>query len=404
MPASMSTLQDVLKNFYIGPIRENLNQATVLLSQLKKSSKEVVGEQVILPLHMGRNWSVGARGTTGTVALPTISTAILAGQQQYKKTTFTTKDVYGRIQIFGKTIRATKTDKGAFLRAVTSETKGMVDDLGSDINRQLWGDGTGTLATVQGTVTSATQTVDTTQYLEEGMYVDQYSAAGALTSSTHYISTINSATSVTFDGSMTCTDLDVIRLHGVTSAYELNGLALITANTGSLEGIDPATTSLWKGNVYGDDTAPVALKEAAMQQVLDANDERGGKTNFIGTSYAGRAQYVALLRAQKRFTNPEIGKLKGGYKYIDFNDVPLVVDRHCPRTASTTRMYFLSLDTLGIYRMADFEWAQEDGAVLARIVGIGATESYEGTLVCDMEFATDARRRNGVLKGISTTV
>jgi hypothetical protein len=187
----------------------------------------------------------------------------------------------------------------------------------------------------------------------------------------------------------------------------LNGLALICANSGTLEGISPTAGSgfsLWKGNVFGDDSSPVAIKEAAMQQVVDANDKRGGKTDFIGTSYSGRAQYTALLRSQKRFTNPEIGKLKGGYKYIDFNDIPLVVDRHCQESASTTRMYFLTLDSLGIYRMADFEWAQEDGAILARQVGVGATESYEGTLVCDMEFATDARRKNGVLNGISTAV
>lgn len=399
MAATMSTLQDVLKNFYIGPIRENLNQATVLLAQVKKSSKEVVGEQVVLPLHIGRNWGVGARGTSGTGTLPT------ARNQQYTKATFTTKDIYGRISIYGKTIRATKTDKGAFLRAVTSETKGMVDDLGSDINRQLWGDGTGTLATVATGATSATQTVDNTQYLEEGMYVDFYASGGTISANTaELISTIDSTTTFTLSASITTTTSDTIKITGVTATDELNGLALICNNSGTLSGIDPTTVSLWKGNVFGDDTSPVALKEAAMQQVVDANDKRGGKTDFIGTSYAGRAQYTALLRAQKRFTNPEIGKLKGGYKYIDFNDIPLVVDRHCPETSTTTRMYFLTIDSLGIYRMADFEWAQEDGAILARQVGSGATESYEGTLVCDMEFATDARRKNGMLKGISTTV
>jgi hypothetical protein len=50
--------------------------------------------------------------------------------------------------------------------------------------------------------------------------------------------------------------------------------------------------------------------------------------------------------------------------------------------------------------MADFEWAQEDGAILARQVGSGAQEAYEGTLVCDMEFGCTARRHLSVLKGI----
>lgn len=396
MAATMSTLQDVLKNFYIGPIRENLNQATVLLAQLKKSSKEVVGEQVILPIHIGRNWGVGARGTNGTGTLPT------ARNQQYDKAYFTTKDVYGRILISGKTIRATKTDKGAFLRVVTSETQGMVADLSSDINRQLYGTGNGTLATCSTGATSASVVVDSTQYLEEGMYVDFYDAGGTITANTaKLISTVDSATQITLSGSITWTTSDTIKLTGVTATSELNGLGLITLNSTSLENIDPASVTIWKGNVFGDDSSPAVLKEYDMQQVVDSCEKKGGKIDLIVTSYEGRAKYAALLMDQKRFTSPQTGKLKGGFSYIDYNDIPLTVDRHCQANSTATRMYFLSLNSLGIYRMADFEWAQEDGAVLARQVGDSATEAYEGTLVCDMEFATHARRHNGVLKGIS---
>lgn len=394
MAATMSTLQDVLKNFYIGPIRENLNQATVLLAQLKKSSKEVVGEQVILPIHIGRNWGVGARGTSGTGTLPT------ARNQQYDKAYFTTKDVYGRILISGKTIRATKTDKGAFLRVVTSETKGMVDDLASDINRQLYGSGNGVLATAGTGATSATVPVSSTQYLEEGMYID-FNAGSGGSSTACLISTIDSETQITLAAPATWTTSDPITITGVTSTMELNGLDLITANSGSLENIDPATVSIWKGNVFGSDASPAVLKEYDMQKVVDACEKKGGKIDLVVTSYEGRAKYAALLMDQKRFTSPQTGKLKGGFSYIDFNDIPLTVDRHCQANSTVTRMYFLSLKSLGIYRMADFEWAQEDGAILARQVGSGATESYEGTLVCDMELATDARRFNGVLKGVA---
>lgn len=400
MAATMSTLQSVLKNFYIGPIRENLNQATVLLAQLKKSSKEVVGEQVILPIHIGRNWGVGARGTNGTGTLPGFISGSNIANQRYNKAYFTTKDVYGRIQISGKTIRATKTDKGAFLRVVTSETQGMVKDLSSDINRQLFGNGTGKLAEYVAGSGTTTITVDSTQYLEEGMYIDfNYGAGGASTGI--QIVSVDSATQITTLTNATAAGAsDAISLAGVAATYELNGLDLITASTGILENIDPASFSIWKGNVFGSDAAPAVLTEYQMQTALDAAEKKGGKINFIVTSYEGRAKYVALLVDQKRFSSPQVGKLKGGYSYIDFNDVPLVVDRHCQANSSVSRMYFLSLDSLGIYRMADFEWAQEDGAVLARQVGSSAQEAYEGTLVCDMEFATTARRHNSVLKGI----
>ena len=394
--ATMSTIQDVLKNFYIGPIRENLNQATVLLAQMKKSSKEVVGEQVIVPLHIGRNWGVGARGTAGTGVLPT------AQAQQYSKTSFTTKDEYGRILISGKTIRATKTDKGAFLRVVESETKGMVNDLGSDINRQMYGNGTGTLATCGTGGTSASVQVVSTQYLEEGMVIDFYSSGTINANTQKTIYTIDSETQFTLSGgAITWTTGDTINLTGVGQTSELNGLDLICNSVLPLENIDPAAVSLWKPNIYGSDSSPAILKEYDMQTCVDAAEKRGGKIKLIITSYEGRAAYMALLVDQKRFTSPQVGKLKGGFSYIDFNDIPLTVDRHCQAVAATTtRMYFLSLDSLAIYRMADFEWAQEDGAILARQVGTGAQEAYEGTLVCDMEFATDARRHNSVLVGV----
>jgi hypothetical protein len=391
MGATMSTLQAILKNFYIGPVRTQLNNATVLLANLKKSSKEVVGEQTVLPLHVGRNHGVGARGTNGTGTLPT------ARNQQFTKAYFTTKDVYGRVQISGKTIRATKTDKGAFQRATETELKGMVSDLSSNINRQLYGTGDGLLTLCNGGATSATVAVDSTQYLEAGMYIDIGGDTDCL------INSVDSETQITLNAAITYVDNDTIRIAGTGATDELNGLALITDSAGTLQNVNPSTYTIWKGVESGADASPVPLTEDDMQQVQDSIEENGGKVGMIVTSYAGRRQFINLLTSQKRFTTPQSGKLKGGFSYVDFNDIPLTVDRHCQRSATATRMYFLSMDNIGIYRMADFEWMQEDGAVMARQVGASATEAYEATLVCDMELATDARRFQGRLEGIQVS-
>jgi len=161
------------------------------------------------------------------------------------------------------------------------------------------------------------------------------------------------------------------------------------------------SVSIWKGNVFGSDASPVVLNEDDMQEAQDDAEKKGGEVDLVVTSYLGRRKYVALLASQKRYTTPQTGKLKGGFEYIDFNNIPLVTDRHCQEDGTKTRMYFLSLKSLGIYRMADFDWMKEDGNILARQVGASATEAYEATLVCDVEFATDARRHNSVLKGIA---
>lgn len=376
----------VLKEDYLGPIREQINQSAVFYAQLKKSSEEVVGKHVYLPLHFGRNTGVGARGTTGTATLPT------AGAQGYKECTFLTKDVYGRVNVYGKAIRATRNDKGAFVRAIDAEMKGLVNDLTEDLNRQLMGDTTAQLTTATTTANSATVGVVSTQYLWEGMKID-------IDSDTNQeILSIDSATQITMTAAVDHANGDVIKRTGVTSGDELNGLGLMFTNASTMQGLAPGTYSWWKAQVYGTAGVPMALSLTSMQECVDAAEKAGGKVNFALTGYAGRRAYMALLQPQQVFTDTTT--LKGGFKSVLFNDIPLTVDRMVPESSTESRIYFLSLDDLGIYRMADFEWVDQDGSVWARSVGASATESFEATLVCDLEFATNARNRQACLLGV----
>lgn len=376
----------VLKEDYLGPIREQINQSAVFYAQLKKSSEEVVGRHVYLPLHFGRNTGVGARGTTGTATLPT------PGAQGYKECTFLTKDVYGRVNVYGKAIRATRNDKGAFVRAIDSEMKGLVNDLTEDLNRQLMGDTTAQLTTATSTANSDTVSVASTQYLWEGMKID-------IDSDTNLeIKSIDSATQITMTAAVNHSAGDVIKRTGVTSGDELNGLGLLFNNASTMQGLAPATYSWFTAQVFGTAGVPVALSLTAMQECVDAAEKAGGKVNFALTGYAGRRAYVALLQPQQIFTDTTT--LKGGFKSVLFNDIPLTVDRMVPESSTESRIQFLSLDDLGIYRMADFEWVDQDGSVWARSVGASATESFEATLVCDLEFATNARNRQACLLGV----
>lgn len=378
----------ILKNDYIGPIRSNLNNDKILMSKIRKSSEETVGEQVWLPLHSGRNSGVGARAYNGT--LPT------AGSQQYKEAKFDTKNVYGRIKIYGKVIRATRSDKGSFLRAVKSEITGMVDDLGDDINRQLHTGSTGVISTIGAGANSATQTVDSTQYFFPGMVVTIFGIGDAT------VESVTNDTTVVFTAIVnTGGGGQAIRRQGVSTGEELQGLGEIVSNTGTIQGIDPGTPSgaFFKANVFGSDGAPVPLDEMDMEEAVDEAEKKGGKVDYVLTSYTGRREYYKLLQSQKRF--PDTVTLKGGFKAVMFNDIAMVVDKHTKEDSVKTRMYFLSSQNLGHYRMADFDWMQEDGAILARIPGSAGEDAYEATLVYDAEFATDFRAAHSALLGVA---
>ena len=111
--STLSTFDAILKTQYLGPIREQLNSSSVLYSRLEKNEDSVVGKNFTIPLHYGRNEGVGARAEGGT--LPD------AGNQAYKECIVPMKYQYGRIQITGPTIKAARSNEGAFLRAVDSE-------------------------------------------------------------------------------------------------------------------------------------------------------------------------------------------------------------------------------------------------------------------------------------------
>ena len=153
MGANLTSLNAILKNQYLGPIRKQFNEASVLLSRIEKDDESVVGKNFTIPVHYGRNESVSSRAEGATLAS--------AGQQSYKEMIVPMKHHYGRIMITGQTIRATASDKGAFVRAVESEMKGVVCNLRSELNRQLFGDGTGSIATCA-SASTVNITVDST--------------------------------------------------------------------------------------------------------------------------------------------------------------------------------------------------------------------------------------------------
>ena len=204
---TLSGMQNALKRYYIGPIRDQLNNKTVLLSRLQRdedSVSGVVGDTLTayVPMLYRRNQAIGARADGGV--LPA------AKYRRHLQATIALKYNYGRIEITGPTIAGSRSSKGAFVKAVENEIKGMVTGMKVDINRQCFGDGTGWMARVNGTSTGTTVTVDTpgTQNLEEGMAIDTYSATSSGTSGADSatIASIDSATQFTLDSATTMTD------------------------------------------------------------------------------------------------------------------------------------------------------------------------------------------------------
>jgi hypothetical protein len=66
--AILSNYTYVLKTFYLPAIREQINNATVLLRRLKRNQESVAGKNATIAVHYGRNLGTMSLGDGG--ALP----------------------------------------------------------------------------------------------------------------------------------------------------------------------------------------------------------------------------------------------------------------------------------------------------------------------------------------------
>lgn len=400
MSLTLATADAALKEDYQPSIREQLNSACVILEQIERNSKDVEGRRAVLSLHVRRNSGVGARAEGGT--LPT------AGRQGYAEERVLLRYNYGRIALTGPVIRAMRSDKGSFVRAVDSETKGVVRDLKRNVNRQVFGTSDGVIVRVGAgsTTTVVNFAADATEaqkrQIEVGAVID-IGTASPFTS----VGTGREVTAVT-DTNFTVTPaFGIAPAAGdsvVTSGSggsggaqrELTGLQTIVAASGTLFNVDPTTTPVWASTVLGNGGTPRPLTENLLSKALHKNQIAGGSDiELFVTSDGAERAYAAQLQAEKRF--PNTLDLKGGYKAISISaggkEVGLLWDRDAPNG----RVFGLALSHLTQHESSDWEWMDEDGSVLSRVSGVDA---YEATLFKYHELTTDKRNAHTLITDV----
>lgn len=392
---TLNTFDAILKTQYLGPIREQLNNSCVLYSRLEKNYDSVVGKNFTIPLHYGRNEGVGARGEGGT--LPT------AGHQSYKECIVPMRYQYGRIEITGPTMKAARSNEGAFVRAVDSEMRGLERDMKVSLNRQAFGDGTGLLATVAASGSATTTVkVDTTARLRVGMPVDIITkAAGVATAGKAgtYITGITDATTFTIADSLGGTPDTSYGVYIAGSrGIEMMGLGGIVSATATLQGLDVASYPWWKATIQGNSGTPRAISDSIIQKAIDTLEANSsGMATAIYTSFGVRRAYQALLTATKQLVNTQ--ELKGGYKAIAYEGgahgiIPIIADKDAP----AGKMFIVDENELSIYRLADFDWMQEDGAILSRV---SSKDAYEAVLYVYQELGTSMRNAHVLVEDIT---
>lgn len=415
---SVAGFDAALKDVYAGPIRNQLNEKTRLLDLFTKGDIEQYeweGRQVVLALRKSRNSGVKATAEGG--GLP------VAGKQGYANLNIPMRFIEGRIQLTAQVMKASRSDKGSFARAMDSEQKGLVDDLARQRNRMLAYFGQGTLATISAGAASATQTlanpggvtgtVNATRFTKAGMMVAITDSTGATVRGVQTILSV-SEPNITLDASVTTTTGDLVSLGTNSlgsneSSYNLEPMGIL--------GIVDSTT--YVSSVFGLDRSQAAnaffrstimpnigtINPDVIQRGVDNAEEVSGEVidQFL-CHVSVRRELIKLTESDRRYAgsaqaqNFDAGSKAGAFKKdYTFNDIPVRVDKD-----------FAYGELLGVNKSHLFwipevegEWADEDGTVLFRVQN---QDSYEARYRVFENYFSDKGDAHIRFDGVTATV
>lgn len=375
----LTSLEKILKEVYAPAIRKQLREEVVLLSHIRRDSENIdaSGKNAIVSLMLGYSEAVGARNELEL--LPESQST------RYERLVIPLKTNYGTIGVSGHAIRQSQSDAGAFARAVDSEMANISIALKKDINRQLFGDGTGLLATVTG-VSGNVITVSSTQYLRKTQKIDFYTSAGAFVVSTVITSVNEEESKITVANATGVAATNGIYRKDARNK-EMVGLAKIVNTDTYL--LNPAEVPEWKANVVVKGSGESLL--TAMQRAYTKAEKQAGDPKLIITSYEIRDAYADALTTLRRIVNTV--QLNYGFTGIEFNNSAIIPDSICPPGV----MYFLNPDYLLISETSDFDWGDEDGKILDKVPG---KDAYTAFMYWQSEFSATRRNAHSVLKGL----
>ncbi|MGH9266730.1 MAG: phage major capsid protein [Acidimicrobiales bacterium] len=408
MPQNLTEASGILKDFHLPMAREQLVNKTVALAEIEKNDDDVEatgeGAELVLSLHVRRNTAVGAREDGGTVPTP--------GNQKYVKQRVPLRTpLTARIRLSLQVMAAMATNRGAWERAATSETKRVVNDGRRDVNRQLHGTSDGTIATTAASAASTTVTLATAttavamRQFEVGMLLDISSAAtpgNAAVAASREITSVNrTAKTFVITGAAVATSAgDRVERQGSggsgATQKEATGLQTIIDSTGTLFGVDPTVYDSWSSF---EDATGGAPSENLFEKAMDEIDINGAGEStgefLVLTTHGVMRGYSNQLTTLKRM--PSTLVLKGGFKALEISSGSgmgaLAADRDTP----TGVAYFIDRGHWWLAQWNEPEWL-DDGAVLRQVPD---KLQVEATLYWIAEQVVDSRNAHAKLTGLT---
>lgn len=367
MAVTLSTVDKALKTAYLDVVTNYLDYGVnPFFAKIKKTSDNVWGKDIKKLIRMGRTNGVTAGTETGD--LPS------AYNQTYKQFTINLKNLYGTIEISDKAVRASQNKSGSIVNVLDDEIQALLESANYNFSRMLFGDGNGTIGDIITFTEDGVYNVTNIERFEVGMQVMIYKNSNYLNNGEIYTVTMVYPTSdsVVFDKVISNVSGGELIVYPNGYGNELTGLeAMFSPSINKLYGLSKLSH---KEIVPQTISCDGDITEMFIQKAIDnVKDKFGANVDFILCSSGVKRAFIEHMSTYRR--NVDMLELKGGFKTVSYNGIPIVSDRFCqPGT-----MYLLNSDDFAIYQLCDWEWIEgEDGRILHQL---SDKPVYRATLV-----------------------
>lgn len=376
MTITTQTADNVLKTAYLDVISNYLDyDANPFFSKIKKTSDNVWGKEIKKLVRIGNPCGVVAGSEDGEF--------YDTGKTEYKEFVMTLKNLYGNLEISDKAIRASQNKSGAFANILNEEIEELMKNANESFSRMLFGDGCGTVAWVNNINMDGDLYVEEKNLLRKGMKIQiSYNRDYLIDDGQVFTvgdfnedeSTFSVTPKVQFRYDENYQD-ERLYAHVVNSfKNEITGLEALfdSKNFNTIYGLKKDENKELLPMIYEYNNK--SANENLIQSVIDElKDKYGSDVNMILCSSGVKRGFIKEMATYKR--NIDTVELKGGYKTVSYNGIPIISNKYCP----SKTMYLLNTDDFAIHQLCDWEWLEgENGNILRQLPN---KPVYRATLV-----------------------
>jgi hypothetical protein len=373
--ADLTSLGELLKEVYDPIIAEQQNLEPFTWREFDENEgDELGGKGWVFDTKQGGNQEgIGARIEKAT--LPT------AGHQRWEQGLVVPKYHYGTFELTGQIIMAAQKNVQAFANARTDEMESLTKDVIKDLNRVIYGDGTGVLCTVKSDEASSQFDTADGMYLRLNQVFTCYTAGTDTVVDTAAGLTITALTPqadgdmrVTYSGAdktLVATNEIVrtgLRADGTAGAIdtEIDGFK-VAIDDGTVattyHGISRTTYPLWSGNVLDNAGTNRNISLDLHQQAEDAIVEMGGmRPDWMRMNLGQRRKFFDLVAPDRRFDSTTFD---AGFERLSYNGIQITVDIDHPKNEIT----YITKSKFKKYTLRPLGILDLDGQTLRQVVG-----------------------------------